>query len=31
MVAAAPQLGACCGPADGVDMSGATTLVMAVG
>jgi hypothetical protein len=31
MVAAAPQLGACSGLADGVDMSGATTLVMAVG
>ena len=31
MVAAAPQLGACFGLADGVEMSGATTLVMAVG
>ncbi len=31
MVAAAPQLGACFGLADGVDMSGATTLVMSVG
>ena len=31
MVAGAPQLGACFGLADGVDMSGATTLVMAVG
>ena len=31
MVAAAHQLGACFGLADGVDMSGATTLVMSVG
>jgi len=28
---AAPQLGACPGLADGVDMSGVTTLVMSVG
>jgi hypothetical protein len=31
MVAGAHQLGACFGLADGVDMSGATTLVMSVG
>jgi len=31
MVAAAPQVGACFALADGVDMSGATTLVMSVG
>jgi len=31
MVAAAHQLGGCFGLADGVDMSGATTLVMSVG
>jgi hypothetical protein len=31
MVAAAHQLGACFGLGDGVDMSGATTLVMTVG
>ena len=31
VVAAAPQVGACFGLADGVEMSGATTLVMSVG